>query len=285
MGIGILAIHGMGRQRPDYASILQNNLYDHLDAKAFYGLQFESIWYHGFQELQDKVWERMVEKPLDWIKLREFVLFYLSDAAASEIRADDNESVYQQIHRRVLEAIDALRIRLGNQDQPVVIIAHSLGCQVISNYIWDATHNGGIWKGVEPTAFQRLATARYMITSGCNIPLFVSALGKIEAIHPPNENFRWFNYYDRDDVLGWPLRPLSKGFANSYEDVVTEDIEINTGPTPFSHSQYWEDESFIKPVAKLISDLHSELAEAGHEKSRTTPRSTGRKPRKRGSAG
>lgn len=259
---GVLTIHGMGNQRPDYANALQKSLYQELNEKTIADLSFKSIWYHGdFQVHQDKVWENMTKSgnPLDQQRLRKFFLNFLSDAATSEFRPDEEDSSYRRIQRVILRQLNALRVELEDEDQPVVIIAHSLGCQIISNYIWDAQHGKGIWQEQQPTRFQQLNTARLMLTSGCNIPLFVSGLEKIVAINKPNDQFRWYNFYDRDDILGWPLKPLSKGFPNAYDEIVTEDKEINTGWTPLSHSDYWEDDSFIKPVAKLIQDLYESL--------------------------
>lgn len=259
---GILTIHGMGRQKADYADALQQRLYQELGAGTVADLRFRSIWYHGdFQEYQDEVWENMVRSgnPLDQQRLRKFFLNFLSDAATSEFRPDEEASSYRRIQRVILQQLEALRLELGGQDRPVVIIAHSLGCQIISNYIWDAQRGKGIWQGQQPTPFQQLGTARLLITSGCNIPLFVSGLQKIEAITRPNEQFRWYNFYDRDDILGWPLKPLSLGFANAYNEVVTEDREIDTGWTPLSHMDYWEDDSFTGPVARLIRDMHERL--------------------------
>ena len=63
---------------------------------------------------------------------------------------------------------------LGDQQAPVVIIGHSLGCHVISNYIWDAKRNKGIWSATNrPTDFQKLGTAVYFFSAGCNIPILI----------------------------------------------------------------------------------------------------------------
>jgi hypothetical protein len=261
---GVLTIHGMGNQRPDFDSALKHHIYKYLPEEIISDLVFKSIWYHGdFQDRQGKVWQAMLDSqnPLDQQSLRKFFLYFFSDAATSEIRPDEESSTYKRIQKTILRELNALRVELGDQDLPVVIIAHSLGCQIISNYIWDAQKGIGIWKNQKPTPFQALATTRLMITSGCNIPLFVSGLGKIEAIKKPNSQFEWHNFYDRDDILGWPLKPLSQGFPNAYAQVVTEDREINTGWTPFSHSDYWEDSNFIKPAAQLIRELYATFPE------------------------
>lgn len=259
---GVLTIHGMGSQKPDYDALLRSNVSRKLHASVRADLHFKSIWYHGdFQDQQGRVWANMIasRNPLDQQKLRKFFLYFLSDATTSEIRPDQDDSTYKRIQHTILRSIEEMRAEMGDQDLPIVIMAHSLGCQIISNYIWDAQRRIGIWKEQEPTAFQQLGTARLMITSGCNIPLFVSGLSKIEAIERPSKSFKWYNFYDRDDILGWPLKPLSKDFPNAYDRIVTEDREIETGWTPLSHSDYWQDNSFIKPVVGLLHDFHASL--------------------------
>ena len=85
----------------------------------------------------------------------------------------------------------------------------------------------------------------------------MSGLDPIQAIDPPNDDFRWINYYDKDDILGWPLEPLN----SSYRQLV-EDVELRTrgvlGWTPMSHTKYWKSGSFLKPVARLINELHAQ---------------------------
>ena len=70
------------------------------------------------------------------------------------------------------------------------------------------------------------------------------------------EKARWLNFYDPDDILGYPLKPISEGYA----EVVTRDIAINAGGVfsswnPLSHNGYWTDNDLTKPVADLISSF------------------------------
>ena len=62
------------------------------------------------------------------------------------------------------------------------------------------------------------------MTTGCNIPLFVAAHDPVVPIDPPATGFEWHNYYDPDDVLGWPLA----GLGDDYGRLVT-DHPINAG--------------------------------------------------------
>ena len=82
--------------------------------------------------------------------------------------------------------------------------------------------------------------------------MFVGGLDPIEAVPKPNDNFRWDNFFDRDDVLGWPLSPLSESY-----DQLVKDHEINAGGifsswNPWSHGKYWTDKQVIKPLIKEL---------------------------------
>ncbi|HEX8454020.1 MAG TPA: hypothetical protein VF647_18180 [Longimicrobium sp.] len=262
--IGVLTIHGMGEQEEDFDSHLRAELDQRFSDEVRSDVVYESIWFSGLiQGRQDQVWEAMRDRQIDMHGLRKFFLYYFSDATTYVGRPDPADAVYRKVHHYIRGRLDALREKLGGEDGPTVVIAHSLGCQVISDYIWDAAKGIGIWHGGAPaTEFQRLGTARYLLTCGCNIPLFVSGLPKIVAIERPNPRFRWINFFDRDDVLGWPLKPLSDGFDRSYARTVDEDREINVGGikglTPLSHTEYWKSAAFTSPVAKLIEELHAE---------------------------
>ncbi|MNE49356.1 hypothetical protein D3C80_1438690 [compost metagenome] len=95
-----------------------------------------------------------------------------------------------------------------------------------------------------------------LYTTGCNIPLFVAGHLRIEAIkaHP---DFKWFNFFDEDDVLGWPLRPLSPSY-----DRLVEDLAVNVGSglvgtlvkswNPLSHEGYWSDAAVVRHIASSI---------------------------------
>ena len=59
---------------------------------------------------------------------------------------------------------------------------------------------------------------------------------------------RWLNFYDKDDIVGYPLR----GINEQYKAMVDGDFEINVGTAtkswnPACHDGYWEDKDFYKP--------------------------------------
>lgn len=166
-------------------------------------------------------------------------------------------------------------------------MTQSLGCQVLSNYIYDGQKHGsggqvdaGIWRdrdhtraalgGLDEAAmlarlrFLRAETCMAWVSTGCNIPIFVAAhkTMNIKPIQRPNGSpiFKWLNIYDPDDVLGWPLQPLSP----QYRELV-EDRAINAGQgatgwilkswNPMSHTAYWTGEDVVKPLADLLRGL------------------------------
>lgn len=269
--IGILTVHGMGEQKPDFDQGLRQRLSARLPGNVRNDVAFQTVFYQDvMQGNQAAAWGRMAVRKLRWEAARRFFLYSFSDAATYEHTPQAADSVYRKVHGTIRQAVDTLRGELESDASPVVVIAHSLGCQVISNYIWDAAAGKGVWAGAAPTGFQKFGTLRYMFTAGCNIPLFVSGLAKIEAIYKPNPDFQWLNFYDNDDFLGWPLKPLSTGFANSYDTVVARDIEMNASGlpgfmnwlkswTPAAHTAYWTSDGFVKPVAENIARVHAGL--------------------------
>jgi len=238
-----------------------------------------------FQKQQDAVFEKMDQVgrfDWKWKFLRKFLLFGFSDAAGYESRSYVEGSEYERVQERTRDAIDKGYDAVGDDSAEIIVVAQSLGTQVLSNYIWDAQQkigrvHAGIWRNdyvgngsvsTERDVARRLKTMRYFLTTGCNIPIFIAGKKKIQAIKPDAEgyHFKWHNYYDKDDVLGWPLQPLgdfydvhSNDVDASYRKAVV-DHRINVGNiftswNPFNHTYYWSDKDFIKPVAAIIEGL------------------------------
>jgi hypothetical protein len=261
----LLTVHGMGETDASYWRGLHQSLSKIVKPAAWNRIQFQPIYYQDIvQENQYDVWTRMLlEHKLDWQLLRRFMLFAFSDAATLEHHSDHPKSPYVKAQRSIRQTLRKGLEALSSPSAPVVIVAQSLGCQVISNYIWDSQRDAGIWQheplpdlSAAEEKFLRCDTLRLMLTTGCNIPFFVSGLDEIKPIEKRRSDFRWYNYFDKDDILGWPLRPLSP----EYRKIVTEDVQINsggffTGWNPASHTGYWTDKDFTKPAAAKITAL------------------------------
>lgn len=149
-----------------------------------------------------------------------------------------------------------------------MVMAHSLGSYIMSNYIWDQQRQN---KATVPSAtdFEKMRTLCTLVTFGTNIAIFSLALQKYVGItFPPPElkeplrgAARWLNFFDPQDILSYPIKPLWEGFANN---VQIEDQQIDVGSlftswNPLSHDQYWTDNDFTQPVAKQITALLNQI--------------------------
>jgi hypothetical protein len=288
--VALITLHGMGttglEQDPpaiNYADPLKEKLKQALGS-AYDELTIRPVYYQQLLQANEAdYWGQVVvASKVRYDKLREFMLFGFGDAAGLETRKQDENSVYELAQREIARALLYVYKQCGS-DCNVVFLTHSLGCQVLSNYIYDGQKykqggpvDAGIWSNIARTretlgldnpdmeGFLRAETCMAWVTMGCNIPIFVAS-HKREDIRPikrPNNSptFRWLNLYDPDDVLGWPLQPLSDG----YEELV-EDRAINAGQgvkdlllkswNPVSHTAYWTDNDVVNPLADMLRNL------------------------------
>ncbi|MBU2883437.1 hypothetical protein KO525_13860 [Psychrosphaera sp. B3R10] len=253
----VAIIHGMGDIHPDFADQFIDDVCDQISPDVSpQAIKFVPIhWGYITQPIQDQFYQRAnAVADLDYKPVRKFILSALGDAAAYQKKPNQTNSTYQQIHSVVKSKLD---INVPD-NTPLIVVAHSLGCHIMSNYLWDKQHHP------DPAAspFQNGKTLAGMFTLGCNIPLFSFAESDPQPIAFPGnvlsstlkQNARWFNYFDKDDVLGYPIKVINE----AYNKVVDEDIEVDIGGllrswNPFSHDVYWSDKDIINPVAKYLS--------------------------------
>ena len=275
--LALLIVHGMGETRPDFHDELLVPLRLRLQS-AWDRVAWRPVYYQPVLQRNERaIFERM-RPQLRWEGLRELMLFGLSDAASLEHKKELAMSPYWQTQRLILQQLDELFDEAGGDTVPVAIVAQSLGCQVMSNYIWDAQQSlayAGIWSaplddGVPADSprdrFRRMRSLQLLLTTGCNIPVFVAGHSTIEPIDRRKlaAGFRWINQFDPDDVLGWPLAQLSAAYA-----ALVEDHAVNAsgdtllgkvkGLTPYSHTQYWS----TGKVLDRIADALKEMLESG----------------------
>jgi hypothetical protein len=261
--IGVLVVHGMGVQTADFADAFIADMKARL---LRLGVEESCVawragwWADVITDREDALWRAMSARhTLRWDALRRFVVSHFGDAIAYQRVPGERVDMYRRIHGRLREQLAGLREQMGD-DRPIVVLAHSLGAAIVSNYTWDEQRS--------PTpgtsATERMRTLAGLVTFGSNIPLFTLALDEIVPIAFPGPDLapalarsaRWLNFFDADDVLGWPLRPLSPRYA----EAVTADIQIDVGNAfrawnPLSHEDYWTDDDFTTPVAELLRDL------------------------------
>lgn len=272
--IGVLFIHGMGSAPDDFAHDTIQELREKISGR---GLNREEVawqsvhWAPLLSARESQLWvDLSAEHDLNWAKLRKFFLNAFGSSTAYRARKEGGDDFYHRVQATVHQSLQELRLKLGGDDKPLVVIAHSLGSLIISDYIWDR-QKGREAERFGGSRFERMETLSGLVTLGSNIPLFTVTCDNIVSIQfpPPQlperlkKKAKWLNLYDSDDVLGWPLKPLSP----SYAQVVTEDMEVNVGNiltswNPANHAGYWTDDSVVKPAAYLIASL-MEAYEAG----------------------
>ena len=262
--LGILTLHGMGNTDNDYAVDLFDEVRDRLGEDLADRVETKAVFYQDILQSNQSRYFNKVKRRLRWDDLRQFMLYGFCDAASLEAQKSGPNSPYFQAQQKILDALRELYSRLDGDDRRGIIVAQSLGGQVVSNYLWDANPErdprNGVWSvpqsfdSPEEEAFCRGNKTHRLLTTGCNIPIFVAGIDRedITPIRKLSEQFEWHNYYDKDDVLGWPLRDLS----DSYKERVTKDHPINaglaTGLTPLSHLNYWRDRDFLNPLLRHI---------------------------------
>ena len=281
--VALITVHGMGETPRDYAAGVFGEMRARLGPALRERAAFYSVYYQDtLQKNEQTVWERIDSgSKVHYDELRKFMLFGFADAAGLENRKEDPGSVYELAQGQIARAL--LAACAANPGMPVVFLAHSLGCQVLSSYIYDAQKalgggrvEAGIWRDIDAWSrpalgrllserekqFLAAGTCSALVTTGCNIPIFVAAHKEmhIKPIAPPTAQFRWLNLYDPDDVLGWPLQPLSKGYSTLVEDRVMNAGQGAVGWmlkswNPLSHNSYWQDGEVLEPLVGMLRRL------------------------------
>ncbi len=277
--IGVIVIHGVGRlgdRRPaqtsdltfsaDMARRVQRKLGDDAGRVAWREVFWSDILQGRQQGFLDDIRDKTnAEAP------RGFVMAALSDAAAYRKTADGSSAFYEQIHSRLELTVRDIEADIGPGGQ-LLILAHSLGGHVVSNYIYDLQRfeaRTGERRFGSP--LQNMRTVAGLMTFGCNIPVFLFP-HKPDDITPitypgadlPQEQqivTWWQNFYDREDILAYPLGPAAPRYAKMVSDRHLRDIPIHLGapPTggwdPLSHASYWDDAELIAPVVHYLGKM------------------------------
>ncbi|MCJ8170860.1 hypothetical protein [Atopomonas sediminilitoris] len=271
MEIAVAIIHGIGMQAADnpkadlhpFAKPLVDGICRQLGAQAS-RVTFQSLYWADLLDQRERAYMQRVERagaPQRWRWLRNIITTFLGDASGYRLVASGASNSYQQVHARVREGLTALRSRVA-PNTPLVLITHSLGGHVMSNYIWDQHKLNQACPSNDP--FLSLETLAGLITLGCNIPLFTFAYDTIQPIRFPGQQLspalrqqaQWLNWYAPADPLGYPLKPL----CAAYDKVVAEDIAQPVGPlllrhTPASHIGYWRDRQVQQRISTYLLRL------------------------------
>ncbi|HMP81416.1 MAG TPA: hypothetical protein PKA41_01765 [Verrucomicrobiota bacterium] len=278
--IAVAIIHGVGTQKPDFAEPITAELTKRFSAlikghaaNPQSELVIEPVhWAPVLQRDEDELWNRLLKGgELDFIGLRKFMVSFAADAIAYQ-PAPKERDAYENIHVEVARALRRLAGR-DCADAPLVVIAHSLGTVIASNYFYDLEKDARkkfipavIRREIGKTPLERGETFTSLYTFGSPIALWslrYTDFGKPITVpsplltnhHPGLEAAsEWINFYDKDDIIGYPLRRLN----DAYRKAVKEDRQVNAGGlfsswNPLSHNGYWTDNDVTKPIAEGLA--------------------------------
>jgi len=296
--LAIAFIHGIGRTEPGYSAAMRRCLTRRF-TEGIRGavsdpgaeLVFEEVdWSAALQSDEDRLWGRMESAGrMRYSRLRQFMVNFVADAIAYQ-PAPSDRSAYDAIHAQVAATLARLAERTGPR-APLCIIAHSLGTVIASNYMYDLCKkrnsflSTGVRSRINGTPLEQGETLSLFYTMGSPIALWslrypsfgepIRFPTRTLAAHHPGLQPRWVNFYDPDDVIGYPLKPLNA----KYRSVVTEDRPVNVGSwltkwNPLSHKGYWGD-------SKIAAAISEGLVEAWRAGSALALVPTRRRPRAR----
>ncbi|QHW31825.1 chemotaxis protein [Paenibacillus rhizovicinus] len=276
MRIAVGIVHGIGQQHDDFHSELTAKLQEAMAAlNPRVRLIVEGIYWGDITDsLEKKLWQRTNADRLRWnetLKLRSFIVNYIGDAIAYQAIPKDNDPcprdyIYDDIHARYAQQLQRLANRAGD-DAPLCIIAHSLGTIISSNYFYDLQY-----RRMRPKAAEFIRSSRSKLVGGETLTHFYTLGSPIALWNMRFEHFgtpisvpapalkplgigEWINFYDRDDVIAYPLQGLNADYAAA----VTADIEVRCpGPlgwTPVSHGGYFRSRPLIRRIAQSLDRM------------------------------
>ncbi len=272
--LAIVLIHGIGRTEPGFSASMQRALTRRF-ARGIRGavpdpgseLVFEEVnWSSAIQTGEDHLWRRLHGAArMRYARLRQFMVNFAADAIAYQ-PAPSDRTAYDAIHARVAAATARLAERAGPR-APLCIIAHSLGTVIANNYVYDLCKqrksflSSSVRSRINGTPLERGETLSLLYTLGSPIALWslrypsfgdpIRFPHRQLAVHHPGLEPRWLNFYDPDDVIGYPLKPLNA----RYRAAVSEDRPVNVGTwltswNPLSHVGYWDDPKIADAISE-----------------------------------
>lgn len=294
--IAVALVHGIGDQQADFAGAMMRKLSEAAGREArARGAETPTIvqeavhWSPVVQPRQVEVWRRVHRNASlnDALGLREFLVSYASDVVAYQ-PTPSSSHVYDAVHAVFAATLKRLAAKAG-PDAPLVVIGHSLGTVIASNYLYDLQAEYGPYRRAGPgpmapalrealrdaTPLERGETLAQLYTMGSPLALWgvrahsadprfdygapvrvpAPALAtRLPEVAASREAVGWINFYDRDDILAFPLRELN----DAHREGVKEDRQVNVGGlltsrSPLSHQKYWTDDDVTDAIGRSLA--------------------------------
>lgn len=240
--VAVIYLHGQGSYKENSHDEIMENITDNIGFNSSQIAVFPVMYYSHIQDNQDDLLLRMnISRPKIVSRIRNKIISSFGDPSTIYHNEKAYDFVMQKIKYQFLLAQAYLQ---GSENGSLVVIAHSLGTVLISNYLWDAQQAN--------INYQNL---KLVVTTGSPMPVFISGIDqdKIEPIKKPCPNFQWLNFWNKKDALSFPYQPIN----NKYDELI-EDIETKKGLWFYAHGSYKKDKRVYKRVAKEIQTLLKE---------------------------
>lgn len=289
----IVVIHGIGDKCDGFSGWLQGKIKSEFantvlrissskppeDAIHF----CEALWYRVTQEDQDLLWDtlfplmktrsisktELAKSPMSLLRrlkymtfFRKLVVNFQGDIIAYIESPGANK--YRLIHDKIYQAFEACAKDIFEAavtpQSPVLltVVGHSLGAVIASDILYDALAKRTRWWPPQ----LRLAN---MMSLGSPLALYKLRHGSetdsfTKTITMQDPNGRWINFYDPQDIVGYPIKELNEAYRNA----VFHDKEINVGQwwnpwhfilqsTPFNHNLYLKDRIVAKAIGRKVA--------------------------------
>jgi hypothetical protein len=280
--IAVAVLHGIGDQKEDFSDIFSEeltkrfsqNLKPYLPCPEAEIIIQPIYWGSVFNEKEKEMWENLSKAaPLDFAKLRQFIIHFFGDAIAYQPSSNHNPN-YIKVHEVYARGLQKLSNKAGS-DAPLFVAAHSLGTVITSNYFYDLQYisdriHPAVKGHMTETPLEMGDTLSSFYSLGSPLALWSLRFADFDIpIQVPSPNLgkyysclngKWVNLYDKDDVFGYPLKPLNE----AYNKAVKFDIEINSGNlisswTPLSHNHYFTTNDVINKIGDELANAWKDI--------------------------
>jgi hypothetical protein len=252
--LAIAVIHGLGSEEEFYSVELKHRITEEYVKGAEGRLEddllfFEIYWADLVRaELEDFRKKANYKGDLAYQNLRQI----MTDTQALALLYTPGTEIYEAINNRIKDGMRkfASHRRVNPEETPLVVLAHSYGGVMMTHFIKSMQENNS-----QLSNFETMKTLVGYVTFGNPHGMYTlngldSELGhscKITGKALPKDlakRSRWYNFYDKDDIVAYPLKGFNVGSAA-------------TSWNPACHTGYWEDKDFYKPVADFIGELRA----------------------------
>jgi hypothetical protein len=179
----------------------------------------------------------------------DFVANFIGDVLTYQNTRDSLDGTPGPIPQRILRALVSAHQQKEAKGERIIVVTHSMGSQIFFDAI-------AFYSTFVPELSGLMVD--HWISCGCQVSFFAelgllrgqSSVRAPDHLKRPRNVLRWTNYFDRNDLFGFVMRPI---FGD--EDVV--DLEYDTGyGLALAHSGFLARPSFFETMAKAVGITH-----------------------------